>query len=114
VLSASETAMPGLKLPDEVIGLPASLLESGFGGVIGSLWNVPDVSTALLMERFYEAWRSEGHDPPKALQHAQQWLRDSTGIELYGRFRDLGLQYEPTSRPFNDPYYWSAFVFVGV
>ena len=56
-LSACETGIVGTDLPDEVIMLPSAMLQAGFGGVVASLWSVADVSTAMLMARFYEAWR---------------------------------------------------------
>jgi CHAT domain-containing protein len=57
VLSACETAVVGATAPDEVIGLPAGLLEAGTAGVIATMTPVPDSSTALLMAYFYGRWR---------------------------------------------------------
>lgn len=76
VLSACETAMPGMTLPDEVVGLPTGFLQAGAAGVIGSLWSVPDEATAELMTRFYAAWRGEGNTPAEALRQAQRSIRD--------------------------------------
>ena len=45
-LSACETGVPGTKLPDEVVSLPSAFIRAGFAGAIGSLWTVPDKSTA--------------------------------------------------------------------
>jgi tetratricopeptide (TPR) repeat protein len=81
VLSACETAVPGMKLPDEVVGLPTGLLQAGAAGVVASLWSVEDVSTAMLMEHFYRAWRENGLEPAEALRRAQRWLRDTTNSE---------------------------------
>jgi CHAT domain-containing protein len=78
VLSACETSMPGTDLPDEVVSLPTGLLQAGVGGVIASLWAVPDLATALLMTRFYRAWRHDAEPPPEALRTAQMWLRDTS------------------------------------
>jgi CHAT domain-containing protein len=78
VLSACETALVGLELVDEVIGLPAGLLQAGTAGVVGSLWSVPDDSTKLLMVCFYRLWRGQGVEPAEALRQAQQWVRDTT------------------------------------
>jgi hypothetical protein len=60
-LSACETGIVGAKLPDETVALPAALTQAGFAGVAASLWSVYDISTAMLMVRFYELWRTEGH-----------------------------------------------------
>jgi CHAT domain-containing protein len=78
VLSACETALTGIELLDEVIGLPSTLLHAGAAGVIGSLWKVPDVATTLLMSEFYRRWRVLGTPPATALRDAQVWVRDTT------------------------------------
>jgi CHAT domain-containing protein len=63
---------PELKSPDEIISLPTSLMVAGIPTVIGSLWSVDDVSTAILMARFYEElWRGERQEPLQALLAAQ-------------------------------------------
>jgi CHAT domain-containing protein len=78
VLSACETALPGTDLPDEVIGLPTGLLQAGVAGVVASQWLVPDRATAMLMTAFARTWTDGKVSPALALQHAQQWLRDTT------------------------------------
>lgn len=130
VLSACQTALTDfLQLPDEVIGLPAGFLQAGAAGVVGTLWPVDDLSTALLMVRFYELHLETRLSPAQALGKAQIWLRDATASEILvwceGRSRGtgnrgiaaavalrLGLE-EPEYRPFADPFYWAPFVFVG-
>ena len=71
VLSACQTAVTDMRsLPEEAIGLPAALLRAGYAAVVGTLWPVNDVSTALLTMRFYtsliERAESAGdfHPPP--------------------------------------------------
>lgn len=127
VLSACETGIPGLRLPDEIVSLPSGLLGAGAAGVVGSLWIVPDLSTTMLMARFYDYWRSNGLPPPVALRDAQFWVRDSTNEEKAEYFESLeesawgwrsitkllrGL--EANERTFCHPYYWAAFQYVGV
>jgi CHAT domain-containing protein len=41
---------------DEFVGLAGGLLEVGAPAVVAGLWAVADVSTAFLMDRFYELW----------------------------------------------------------
>lgn len=89
VLSACQTAFTEFyHLPDEVIGFPSGFLLSGVSGVVGTLWPVDDLSTALLVVKFYELLlgnaghkRSQLH-PAQALRKAQQWLRQLTPKEL--------------------------------
>ena len=129
VLSACETGVPGIKLPDEVVSLPAGLLQAGAAGIVASLWAVNDLSTARLMERFYQAWLTEKLPPASALCQAQRWLRDVTRQELgeyYASFisrmppaeaqlarASIMLGGEPGDRPYSHPYYWAAFTFTG-
>ena len=76
-LSACETGIPGTQLPDEVVSLPSAFIRAGFAGAIGSLWTVSDKSTAMLMSRFYQLWRTEGKPPVFALARAQKELRET-------------------------------------
>ncbi|MFC4532843.1 CHAT domain-containing protein [Sphaerisporangium dianthi] len=129
VLSACETGLPGLRALDEIISLPAGLLEAGSAGVIASRWPVPDLSTALLMIRFYDAWRRDGVPPAEALRIAQRWLRDTTNAEKTaylapdgpsGLPRDVArplwrslVHLTPDARSFTSPLQWAAFTYVG-
>lgn len=81
LLSACETGLPGLKTIDEVVSLPTGLLQAGVAAVIASLWSVSDLSTMLLLTKFYDLWRSHKYDPDQALRQAQRWLRDTTNAE---------------------------------
>jgi CHAT domain-containing protein len=141
VLSACQTAISEFsKLPDEAIGLPGGFFLAGVPGVVGTLWSVNDLSTALLMIKFYEvhlcgaARTGSGVLPPaQALRKAQLWLRDVTSAELTTLFdtyrqSDISphlaslaaqqftryIQHDPGERPFTHPHYWAAFVFYGI
>ena len=112
VLSACETGLVGTELADEAISLPTGLLQAGVAGIIASLWAVSDLSTMLLLSKFYELWRTESKEPPEALRQAQIWLRDSTEAEIAPL---LGMRSRaPNNRPFSHPYYWAAFSYTGV
>jgi CHAT domain-containing protein len=90
VLSACETSLPGTELPDEVVALPTGLLQAGVGGVVASMWAVPDRATAMLMDEFYRRWRVEQEPPAHALRNAQRWLRDTTNAEKRARWQETG------------------------
>jgi CHAT domain-containing protein/exonuclease VII small subunit len=134
VLSACETRFPGADLPDEVVALPTGLVQAGVPGVVGSLWSVLDLSTAMLMVRFYDLWRGDDLPPAEALRQAQIWLRDTTnaqkadyfGTELPelsaarmpvpladALFKEAALK-NPEERAFAHPFHWAAFAFTGV
>ncbi|MGW7081848.1 CHAT domain-containing protein [Streptomyces sp. NPDC054866] len=121
VLSACETALPGLQLPDEVIGFPAGLLEAGADAVIATLWRVDDNATMMLMRRMTQLRVQDGEPPAEALRKAQQWLRDSTNEE---KSATLSLPSPPLgsdgarllwgrARVHTHPYYWAGFTCTG-
>jgi CHAT domain-containing protein len=71
---------------EEFVGLPAALLETGAPAVVASLWPVHDVSTAFVMDRFYELWLgSEERTIAEALAAATRWLRTATKADLLAR-----------------------------
>jgi len=133
-LSACETGIVGTELPDEVVALPTALAQAGFAGVAASLWSVADVSTAMLMERFYRLWREDGLAPALALREAQRWLRDTTNREKADYFRrdiptlstgkmpemiaadffSRATMRRPADRDFAHPFWWAAFYLTGV
>jgi CHAT domain-containing protein len=76
VLSACETGMVQLDLGDEYIGLPAAFLYAGAPAVVSSLWSVEDISTALLIHRWYEHVLCDKMGRCAALMAAQKWLRN--------------------------------------
>jgi CHAT domain-containing protein len=132
VLSACETLPPGTELPDEVVALPTGLLQAGVGGVVASMWAVPDRATAMLMTEFYRGWRWNGLAQADALRKAQQWLRDTTNGEKIEQYRlalaeragwlparaadDLMLALEfqdPAGREQDSLAAWAGFAYVG-
>ena len=127
VLSACETGLPGLDLPEETVSLATGFLQMGFAGVVASLWPVVDVSTWLLMERFYTLWRVERMEPAEALSRAQCWLRDALPGALRRCLPDpeaddhvlAGLHARLAALPddeppFRDAYFWAPFSYWGV
>jgi CHAT domain-containing protein/tetratricopeptide (TPR) repeat protein len=131
VLSACQTAVPGTILPDEVIGLPAAMLQAGTAGVVASLWPVLDNRSLILMVSFYEHWRHHGLPPADALHAAQQWMRTTSDGEKFEKFDallggtvwlpaetaracwDALVLTEPVGRFYAEPVGWGAFCYVG-
>ncbi|MEZ4710923.1 MAG: CHAT domain-containing protein [Caldilineaceae bacterium] len=129
-LSACETGLTKLgDLQDEFIGFPSGFMQAGAPAVISSLWTVDDLSTALLMEMFYEYHIHEQLPPVQALQKAQLWLRHYTYRKLnqyvesllslpldrgwlIDKYKEIS-RHDNESCPFASPYYWAAFTFYG-
>ncbi|MEX6778099.1 tetratricopeptide repeat protein [Limnospira fusiformis] len=82
ILSACETGLtdfsPNL---EEYISLGLGFLYAGAANVICSLWAVNDVSTAILMVKFYEEMQTQP-SVALALKQAQEWMRAVTKQEL--------------------------------
>jgi CHAT domain-containing protein len=83
-LSACETGITDILngSADEFVGLPASFMLVGVPCVVSSLWSVPDISTAILMKRFYSNHIAEEMDILLALQDAQLLVRDLTSVQV--------------------------------
>jgi CHAT domain-containing protein len=140
VLSACETAFSDYPdVVDEVQGLHTAFLIAGAPTVVGSLWAVDSLATALLMQRFHANLYSSGLPKVSALREAQQWLRGLSLTEaraLLNTKRDA-LQRTPADEkltrldlararftlddlagmygdtPFAHPYWWAAFQCLG-
>lgn len=121
VASACQTAVTDMtRLPDESVGLPAGLVQAGATAVIGSLWEVNDRSTALLVARIYYFHLRgvpERDEPPMpasvALARAQAWMRDATPQELDTFAARVGLRRRTNARYAEHPSHWAPFVLVG-
>jgi CHAT domain-containing protein len=70
VLSACETLTTQATRTGGFGGLAGAFLAAGAGGVVGTLWEAGDRSTAALMSAFHRGF-SAGLDPARALRAAQ-------------------------------------------
>jgi CHAT domain-containing protein len=130
VLSACQTGL-GKELRGEgVVGLSTAFFFAGTPSLVMSLWNVSDVSTALLMRRFYGNLKA-GQTKAAALREAKAWLRSlkRSDLDQLGKgepvlselTRGLGLDSVKVEekgkladeRPFAHPHYWAGFILTG-
>lgn len=88
-LSACETGLGRIASGDDVVGLTRGFLYAGASTIVASLWQVDDLATAQLMEKFYNGMGR--YDKREALRQAQ--------ID--------------TARNRAHPYYWAAFQLTG-
>ena len=119
ILSACETGLISIKNADEAISLPTGLLQAGVAAVIASLWSVSDLSTMVLLARFYNLWCRDKLEPAIALLQAQRWVRDTTSQQKakYFQTTDPNLFQDLILLPsdyFAHPFHWAAFSYVGV
>lgn len=91
ILSACETGLGDVKTGEGVYGLQRAFLVAGADALVMSLWKVDDAATQLLMTNFYTNWLRLGNKQ-RAFKQAQALL-----ISKY-----------------KDPYYWGAFVMMGM
>ncbi|MBC8507683.1 MAG: CHAT domain-containing protein [Chloroflexi bacterium] len=127
-LSACETGVSGQEIPDEFIGLPAGFIQAGSGAVLSSLWAVDDLSTALLMERFYCSHLDNGMTMSASLRQSQIWLKNANREDLVDVIKksnnipngdkrisaiELIRRWKPEEKPFEHPFYWAPFNLTG-
>jgi hypothetical protein len=67
-------------LIDEFVGLVSGFLAVGATHVVSTLWTVDEISTALIMIRFYQLLKDMA--PAQALKQAQHWLGTITYPQL--------------------------------
>lgn len=132
VLSACETGLPDPYSPDEGIAFPAAFLTAANASVVSTLWKVNDLSTTLLMLRFYWEWRQEKAPASLALARAQWWQRSTTagqkcafleqavaaGVLVASAAEAMTAQIRRRSasaadNPFAHPHHWAAFTYAG-
>jgi CHAT domain-containing protein/tetratricopeptide (TPR) repeat protein len=132
VLSACETGLGKVQAGEGVFGLRHAFTVAGARTLVLSLWKVPDVASAFLMEQFYDGLLRRGLERQAALREAQRATREATAArlreswpglnalaQLAGESESLRQEIEdlavlpPQERPYAAPGFWGAFVLQG-
>ena len=111
----------------DYIGLPTGFLYAGAMGTLASLWAVNDLSTALMMVKFYEVLKP-GVSIGQALHDTQCWFKSAITSDLLEWVegsksfvasqkkqisKELG-GYDEDEKPYGDVYHWGAFCAIGL
>jgi CHAT domain len=92
-------------------GIVSALIEAGAATVICTLWPVESAAAALVSHWFYRAWAIERQGRLESLRQATGTLREARRSDCE---QILGRRiYKRGERPFEDEYYWGAFVLYG-
>lgn len=87
VLSSCESALGGDAGGEGLLGMSRALAAAGAGGVLGTLWRVPDAPTAELLLDFH-GHLQQGEPADVALAHAQrEWLHRARAPGIGDRLR---------------------------
>jgi len=124
IMGACESALARAGIEAEYIGLPSAMLSSGAQYVIGALWTIPQLATAVLMARYLELLRDDSIGVCDALCRVQREVMMMTRDELSSWFQNLmgsgadldAVLHEVTGRaeyPFAHPYHWAGLQVVG-
>ncbi len=121
-MGACESGLGRTILTAEYLGLPLAFFAAGARYVIGCLWKVNQLATAILLGYYYQFLKEGKQSVPHALNEAQRTIMKMTKdqviawamtnvpdkVELY---REL-IRDRPES-PLSHPYYWAGLFVTG-
>ena len=120
-LAACSSGLARAEVASESVGLPTVFLAAGARSVVGSLWDMNDLPTAILLERTFDVMAS-GCSPAQALNAAERELgtisRDAVIGWVEARLPEEAERWRPglsvlPDRPFAAPVHWAGFVAMG-
>jgi CHAT domain-containing protein len=124
VLSGCGT--PGPSVEDEgFVSMVRSFHDAKFPGVVGTLWETDDFTSALVIATFYRnLLTSPEADPGRALQEAMLWLKGASWQERMDRMREdreigdtrpipVPVRRAQRDYPSSNPEFWAGYVDYG-
>ena len=128
-LSACESGRTRVFAGDEPVGLTRAFLSAGASAVLATLWLTNDLSTRLIVERFYDAlqqapagdvrrWRKADALRDASLAVRAMTLGDllnhgDAGVAAFAREMAVDRALRDSDRPFAAPRLWAPFALVG-
>jgi CHAT domain-containing protein len=85
-LSCCETGLGLTEITGDILTFSTAFLSAGARSVIGTLWAVDDLATALFSIFYYQEWQ-QGKNRPEAVRQAQVKLRELTGNTLAASYK---------------------------
>jgi CHAT domain-containing protein len=122
LMGACESGLGRTLVAAEYVGLPLAFLSCGVPYVIGTLWQVNQVASAMLVGEHYQLLLAGKHTVPQALNAAQRYVMALTQDEIVAWISawlpEKGATWEAEirkrgERPFCHPYYWAGFYLTG-
>jgi CHAT domain-containing protein len=122
LMGACESGLGRTLVAAEYVGLPLAFLAGGVRYVIGTLWQVNQIASAILVARHYELVAGGNFSVPQALNEAQRYTmrlsQDDVVAWLRAYLPERAAALEPAIRKLNDapyahPYYWAGFYLTG-
>ena len=121
-LGACESGLGRTIITAEYLGLPIAFFAAGVRHVISSLWQVNQLTAAILLSHHYKLLRDGPHTVTSALNEAQRVImrmpQDQVLSWIKTNLPDRLKRWEPIVRqmenpPFAHPYYWAGFYVAG-
>jgi tetratricopeptide (TPR) repeat protein len=128
-LSACESGRTRVLSADEPIGLTRAFLTAGASAVLATLWFTDDLSTRLIVERFYDALQAKANSndsrwrKAQALREASLAVRATTLGDLLEHYDDTVRKFArevmatralaQSDRPFAASRHWAPFALIG-
>jgi hypothetical protein len=124
IMGACESGLARTEISAEYIGLPSGMLSSGVRYVVGALWTIPQLATAILVDHYLELIKDPSADIAAALCQAQRELMAMTRDQVADWVRSV-LAARPErdkvledvakmdDRPYAHPYFWAGLQVVG-
>jgi CHAT domain-containing protein len=124
IMGACESGLARSGVSAEYLGLPSAILSSGVKYVVGALWTIPQVATAVLVLRLLDLLKDPVASVCAALSQIQREVMTMTRDDLTAWLKamfatnpELPQVVEQVEkwdeRPFQHPYYWAGLYVCG-